>query len=126
MKKRILLVDDDLMARGFFRTLLVSAGYDVVEAGDGAAAVRLFRQGGIDLIATDIYMPKMNGLDAILEMDPKAQGIPVIALSGGGHDGSGSDPLDLAASLGVARTFHKPFDYQQFLAAVKELLAARP
>jgi two-component system chemotaxis response regulator CheY len=122
MKKRVLLVDDDVMARGFFRTLLVNAGYDVVEAEDGAAAVRLFRQGGVDLIATDIYMPKMNGLDAILEMDPKSKGIPVIALSGG-HDGSGADPLELAASLGVARTFHKPFDYQLFLDAVKELLA---
>lgn len=124
MKKRILLVDDDVMARGFFRTLLVNAGYEVIEAEDGAAAVRLYRLGGVDLIATDIYMPKMNGLDAILEMDPKSKGIPVIALSGG-HDGSGSDPLELAASLGVARTFHKPFDYQLFLDAVKELLAGR-
>jgi DNA-binding response OmpR family regulator len=124
MKKRILLVEDDAMARGFFRALLVEAGHDVVEAGDGAEAVRLFRQGGVDLVVTDIYMPKMNGLDAILEMDPKAQGIPVIALSGG-HDGSGSDPLDLAESLGVSRTFHKPFDYRKFTEAVGALLAGR-
>ena len=55
MKKRILLVDDDVMARGFFRTLLVNAGYEVIEAEDGAAAVRLYRLGGVDLIATDIF-----------------------------------------------------------------------
>ena len=120
----VLLVDDDPMARGFFRTLLAAEGYAVVEAGDRAEAVRIFRQGGIDLLVTDIYMPKMNGLDAILEMDPKAQGIPVIALSGG-HAGSGSDPLELAESLGVARTFHKPFDHRLFLAAVKDPLAAK-
>jgi len=124
MKKRVLLVDDDVMARGFFRTLLVDAGHEVVEAADGAEAVRLYRAGGIDLIVTDIYMPRMNGLDAIVEMDPKAQGVPVIALSGG-RDGTGTDPLDLAESLGVARTFHKPFDYKKFLAAVAELLAAK-
>jgi len=125
MKKKVLLVDDDAMARGFFRTLLAAEGYEVLEAGDGSEAVRLFRQGGVDIIVTDIYMPKMNGLDAILEMDPKAQGIPVIALSGGGQDGSGSDPLELAESLGVSRTFHKPFDYKVFVATVAELLAGK-
>ena len=123
MAKTVLLVDDDVMARGFFRALLAGEGYAVLEAGDGAEAVRLFRKGGVDLVVTDIYMPKMNGLDAILEMDPKSRGVPVIALSGG-HDGGGSDPLALAETLGAARTFHKPFDYKLFLAAAKELLAA--
>ena len=88
--------------------------------------MRLFRQGGVDIIVTDIFMPKMNGLDAIVEMDPRAQGVPVIALSGGGQDGSGSDPLELAESLGVARTFHKPFDYRLFVQVVGELVSGRP
>ncbi len=124
MAKKVLLVDDDKMARGFFRTLLAGEGYEVLEAGDGAEAVRLFRQGGVDLLVTDIFMPKMNGLDAILEMDPRSHGIPVIALSGG-HDGAGADPLALAESLGATRTFHKPFDYKEFLAAVRALLDAK-
>jgi two-component system chemotaxis response regulator CheY len=124
MPKKVLLVDDDALARGFFRTLLTAEGYTVLEAGDGTEAVRLFRQGGVDLLVTDIYMPRMNGLDAIVEMDPKAQGVPVIALSGG-RTGSGSDPLDLAESLGVSRTFHKPLDYKAFMAAVKELIAEK-
>ncbi len=120
MPKTILLVDDDDLARGYFRTLLQGAGYGVVEAADGREGVRLFKAGGIDLIVMDIYMPKMTGLDAILEMDPKSSGVPVIALSGGGA-GTGSDPLELARSAGAARTFQKPFKYPEFLEAVKEL-----
>ncbi len=122
MPATVLLIDDDALGRGFLRTLLLEEGHAVVEAGDGKEAVRLFRGGGIDLIVTDIYMPEMNGLDAILEMDPKSRGIPVIALSGG-RSGSGSDPLALAESLGVARTFEKPFDHRLFTVAVRELLA---
>lgn len=124
MPKKVLLVDDDALARGFFRTLLTAEGYTVLEAGDGAEAVRLFKQGGVDLLVTDIYMPRMNGLDAIIEMDPKARGIPVIALSGG-RSGSGCDPLELADSLGVSCTFHKPLDYKAFMVSVKELLAEK-
>lgn len=119
--KRILLVDDDALVRGYFRTLLRDAGYEVTEAADGAAAVKAFRESPADLIVMDIFMPKMSGLDAIAEMDPRASGVPVIALSGAGS-GTGADPLHLASTLGAARTFHKPFKYEEFLAAVKELV----
>jgi CheY-like chemotaxis protein len=120
-KKRVLLVDDDNLTRGYFRTLLDGAGYAVLEAVDGIEAVRLYRAEPPDLIVMDIYMPRMNGLDALLEMDPSALGTPVIALSGGGA-GTGTDPLDLARSLGAARTFQKPFKYPEFLSAVRDLL----
>jgi DNA-binding response OmpR family regulator len=127
MKKRVLLVDDDALARGYLRTLLEEAGYEVVEAGDGKEAVRLYRKARADLIVMDVYMPKMSGLDALLELDAKRYGTPIIVLSGGGG-GTGADPLELAKTLGAARTFTKPFDYKEFLAAAKELTAggARP
>lgn len=124
MPKRVLVVDDDAMARGYIRTLLGQEGYEVIEAGDGKEAVRLFRAGKVDLIVMDIFMPKMSGLDAILELDPKSSGVPVIALSGGGG-GTGASPLDLAQSLGAARTFSKPFDYKEFLAAVADLTGTK-
>ena len=119
--KRILLVDDDSMARNYFRTLLVGAGYEVIEASDGKQAVALYREKRPDLVVTDIYMPKMSGLDAMLEMDPRSDGVPVIAVTGGGA-GTGTDPLRLAESLGAVRTFQKPFPYEEFLAAVKTAL----
>ena len=123
MAKTILLVDDDVQARGLMRTLLSNEGYAVVEAGDGIEAVRRFRQGGIDLVVTDIFMPGKSGLDAILEVDPKRHGVPVIALSGGQADGP--DPLETARMFGAARTFSKPFDTRALLAAVGELLAGK-
>jgi CheY-like chemotaxis protein len=119
--KRILLVDDDDLARGYFRTLLQGAGYEVVEAADGKEAVTAYRATACDLIVLDIFMPRMGGLDLIMELDPKSSGTPVIALSGGGT-GTGADPLHLAETLGAARSFRKPFDYRKFLDAVKELV----
>ena len=119
--KRVLLVDDDSLARNYFKTLLGEAGYEVVEAADGKEAVRLYRERKPDLIVTDIYMPKMSGLDAMLELDPRSDGVPVIALSGGGQ-GTGTDPLRLAETLGAVKSFQKPFPYQEFLAAVKGAL----
>lgn len=119
--KRVLLVDDDSLARNYFKTLLQGAGYEVTEAGDGKEAVRKYRETKPDLIVTDIFMPKMSGLDALLEIDPRSDGVPVIALSGGGT-GTGADPLQLAQSLGAVKTFHKPFPYKEFLEAVKGAL----
>lgn len=121
--KKVLLVDDDDLVRGYFKTLLAQEGYEVLEAGDGQEAVRRCREGKPDLIVMDIFMPKMSGLDAILELDPKKSGIPVIALSGGGA-GTGTSPLEMAKSLGAAHTFAKPIDYEEFLRVVKELSGA--
>ena len=122
---RILLVEDDDLARGYFRRLLEGAGHSVVEAADGGRAVRTFREGGIDLVVTDIFLPVMSGLDALVEMDPKSAGVPVIALPGGGQ-GTGAYPLELARSLGASAVFLKPFDVPAFLAAVGELLRKGP
>jgi len=119
--KRILLVEDDDLARGYFRTLLEGEGYEVVEARNGRDGVRLFRESPCDLIVMDIFMPRKSGLDALVELDPNASGIPVIAISGAGG-GTGADPLHLAETLGAARTFRKPFETAAFLAGVKELI----
>jgi len=119
--KRVLLVEDDSMARNYFRTLLAEAGYEVTEAVDGREAVARYREKRPDLIVTDIYMPRMSGLDALLEIDPRADGVPVIALSGGGV-GTGTNPLQLAETLGAVRTFQKPFAYKEFLEAVRKAL----
>jgi DNA-binding response OmpR family regulator len=122
--KRILLVDDDALARGYFKTLLTDAGYEVVEAEDGQKAVEIHEKGDVDLIVMDIFLPKVSGLDAIMELDPGSTGTPIIAISGGGA-GTGADPLELAKTLGAAKTFRKPFEYKEFLGAVKELLAGK-
>jgi signal transduction histidine kinase len=70
-KKTILIVDDEAIIRDLCSRAL--KGYHVLEAADGADALTLFEQGGVDVILTDVMMPKMNGLDLlkrVKEIDP--------------------------------------------------------
>ena len=61
---KILVVDDESDIRKIVRLLLQKKGYSVLEAQNGAAAVELCREGGVDLVIMDIMMPKMSGIDA--------------------------------------------------------------
>ena len=60
---RALIVDDDPTVRVRIGVILQSCGFDCVEATDGIDAMRFASEGGIDLIVTDIAMPRMDGLD---------------------------------------------------------------
>ncbi len=62
---RILVTDDDEVLRGALRVVLEAAGYDVVEANDGEAGLRVQREQGADLVLMDIFMPERDRLEVI-------------------------------------------------------------
>src|SRR5436190_11070938 len=81
---RLLVVDDEASVRDMLRFELNALGYQVSVAGDGAEAVAFVRSHPVDLVITDMKMPKMDGvqtLDEIKKIDPS---IPVIVLTGFG------------------------------------------
>ncbi|HUT22857.1 MAG TPA: response regulator [Sumerlaeia bacterium] len=119
---RILVVDDDDQVRAFIAQLLLRQGYQVVEASDGAQAIRLFREEPADLIITDLIMPEKEGIETIAELRRDYPHVKIIAMSGGGRVGPVSY-LQLASKLGAKRTFAKPFDPIEMLRAVREMLA---
>ncbi|MBI2538099.1 MAG: response regulator [Gemmatimonadetes bacterium] len=55
---RILVIDDDADVRGVIRRHLQTEGHDVVEAADGRAGMKLFRDRPADLVVTDLFMPE--------------------------------------------------------------------
>ena len=61
MAYRILIADDEAEIRDVLRLYLEKEGYEVIEAADGLEAVRLIRQGGMDLAILDIMMPGLDG-----------------------------------------------------------------
>ncbi len=61
MRKRILIVDDEEENRRLLEIPLQSKGYDVVPAGNGVEALTILRQGGFDLVISDVLMPEMDG-----------------------------------------------------------------
>lgn len=125
-RKRILLVEDDESVRRPLSSWLTRAGYEVVEAANGAEAVRLWRaRNGADLAVIDMFMPEKDGLECIIELRTYSPGVPIIAISGGGATGR-IDILDDARLLGAVATLEKPFDPRELVSLVTLELSRRP
>jgi len=118
---RILLIEDDEPIRGMFSELLVRAGHEVVPMANGRDAAKVRREIAASLVITDILMPERDGLEAIGELREDAPDVKIIAISGGRKIGP-ELYLESAAALGADRTFAKPIDGVELLAAVDELL----
>ena len=116
----ILLIDDEQPFRSVLRQVLQNAGYEVVEAANGAEGIRSFLEKPADMIITDIIMPEKEGIETIIELKQKYPDVKLIAMSGGGWYGTDID-FDMAKKLG-AHTLNKPFALQELLDVVGELL----
>jgi CheY-like chemotaxis protein len=114
----ILFVDDDEMERYFAREILEPRGHRVLYAGDGETALRIFGSESVDVVVTDLAMPRLNGLRLIqqlLEEDPRVR---VIAASG-----VNADQLDLAEDFGAVAVLKKPWDPRAFLDTLERILS---
>jgi len=83
MKKKsaILVVDDDFAHRTMLKTLISGWGYDVSEAGDGAAAIEAVRRDPFDLVLMDIRMVRISGIEALEEIRKLNPAIPIILMT---------------------------------------------
>ena len=120
--KRVLIIDDDEQLRALLHEILERAGFAVIESANGVEGLRLFRNDLADLVITDLIMPDKEGVETILELRREFPEARVIAISGGGRNGS-ANYLPIAARLGARRTVTKPFSRQEILDAVRETLA---
>jgi DNA-binding response OmpR family regulator len=120
----ILLVEDDDAIREIVRKALVSAGYDVEEAADGAVAVAAYVRRPSDLVITDLVMPEKDGLQAIIELRRLDPAVKIIAMSGGGRMLAPAQLyLESARLFGARRILAKPFNMAALLATVSEVLS---
>jgi DNA-binding response OmpR family regulator len=80
----VLLADDELVVRSLARSVLTRAGYKVLDAVDGEQALEVSRQytGPIDLLLTDVKMPKMDGLQLSAQISRERPGIKILLMSG--------------------------------------------
>ncbi len=83
-KKRILLVEDDASMRKFISLTLSNANYEVIEAADGLAAVRLVGENRLDAVIADAIMPNLTGYELCRMIRAKKVGppVPCIIISG--------------------------------------------
>jgi CheY-like chemotaxis protein len=119
--KRILVIDDEDLIRELVKEMLEAEGYVVSTAANGKEGVRLYRKELPDLIITDIFMPEMEGLETIRELQRVSPNVKIIAISGGGEKGMLSF-LSYAKRFGALRALEKPFSRQELITTVGELL----
>ena len=117
MSIRVLLVDDSAMARRSTRRVLEGAGYDVVEADDGLAALERFAIDKPDVVLLDLVMKGMYGLDVLaklIELDPAVR---VIVMSADVQTSS----RDLVKEAGAAGFINKPAAQGEIVEAVSRI-----
>lgn len=117
---RVLVVDDAAVIRKWLRLILTKAGYDVVDAEDGEKGVAAIQNSDenallVDVIICDLYMPEMNGMEAIAYFRSQFPSVPVIVLTGT-PDLLNARKLNM--EQGVMDYLVKPVQPEQLLAAV--------
>ena len=104
---RILIADDQEMMRDSLAATLVREGHEVIAAGDGAAAIaRLSGGGRIDLLITDLKMPKMTGIELLQEAKRLRPDLPVVLMTAFATVATAVE----AMKLGAYDYIQKPFD----------------
>jgi DNA-binding response OmpR family regulator len=121
----ILVADDEQDIRELVAYRLSRAGYTVIQARDGEEAYQLAAAGqGLDLAVLDVMMPRLNGFDLTfrLRQSPLTAHLPVLLMSASVQE------ADIARGLNAGANSYltKPFNPDELLAQVRELLAQRP
>jgi CheY-like chemotaxis protein len=117
----VLVIDDEPSLRQTVRRALQSEKHEVLEAGDGVTALRLMADHRLDLVVTDLYMPRMDGMEFTIRLSQQNPHPRIIAISGGGFMEKGS-LLETARRLGADATLAKPFTIKELLETVSDVL----
>lgn len=123
-KKKILVVDDEADVRNFLSAALVEAGFDVVAAEDGDAALEKIKKQLPDLISLDLVMPRKSGAKLYHELlkNKEWSKIPVIIVTGHARDELGKSDLKELTMSGPGIYLEKPVKPDNYIAAVKSVL----
>ena len=117
MGRRVLVVDDEDRIRGIVRRYLESDGFEVAEARDGEAGVRLARDWHPDLVVLDVMMPGTDGIDVLRRLRTGSD-VYVILLT------ARSEEVDklIGLSVGADDYVTKPFSPRELVARIKAVL----
>jgi chemosensory pili system protein ChpA (sensor histidine kinase/response regulator) len=123
-KRRVLLVDDSVSVRKFVGGMLERAGFHVIAARDGGEALEQLAEQSVDVVVTDLEMPRLNGYELIrgLNRVPATRDLPVVVLT----TRAGAKHVSLARELGVEHYVAKPVDEASFVQLIESLTAASP
>jgi two-component system chemotaxis response regulator CheY len=119
MAKTVLIVDDSASLRQVVKMALTGAGYNVIEAGDGKAALALLDGRQINMVVCDVNMPNMNGIEFVKEAKKLAayKFMPILMLTTESQESKKEE----GKAAGAKAWMVKPFSPTQLVAAVGKL-----
>jgi two-component system chemotaxis response regulator CheY len=119
MAKRILTIDDSKTIRDMLMLTLADAGFDVLQAVDGQDGLDVLDREQVDVVITDINMPKMDGYEVIRQMRSNSahKSTPILVLT----TESEADKKNLARAAGATGWMVKPFDPDRLIATINKV-----
>ncbi|MBF0537601.1 MAG: response regulator [Nitrospirae bacterium] len=120
MKKTIMIADDSPSIRQIVKMALGEAGYNVIEACDGADALSKIEGATIHMVLVDLNMPKVDGLDVIkgIRANPAHRFVPIVMIT----TESSVSKRQEGRACGATGWIIKPFKQEQLLSIVKKLV----
>ena len=120
-KPKILMVEDDAFTRKIYRNELVEAGFDYVEAINGAEGINKVLSDSPDLVLLDVFLPIKNGFEVLKEIKEKKEikDIPVIILSNLGGRANKKIGLDGGAEAYFVKS---EASFAEVISKIKEIL----
>ena len=118
---KILIVDDDPQIRLLLTERFQKAGFEASCAANGRECMKMLSIAVPDVVITDLIMPEQEGIETIMQLRRDYPQIKIIAISGGIRGGT-VNFLSAARELGAAKAYKKPFQFQELLSGVNELL----
>ena len=121
---RVLVIEDNEDFRKLTLAWFRKYGIEGEGAANGAQGLALQRARPADVIITDIFMPEMEGIEMIVELRREFPEAKIIAMSGH-YPVMNFDVFTVAREVGAAKTFNKPFKFEDLIAAVHELAGSQ-
>ena len=118
----IVVIDDDPGVLAAVRAILESRGHRVSAHGDGGAALAAIEGGRFDLVVTDVWMARPDGIEILKRLRETRPELPVVVLTGGAPDAPLAYGASLAGAFGAAAVIYKPFEKEDLIAAVEDSL----
>lgn len=119
--QRVLIVDDEPNMRRVLEIMLARRGYRTLAAADGEEAWERVQEGGIDLIVSDLRMPRLDGIELLRRLRAAEQDLPLILMTAHGTLESAVEAL----RLGACDYLLRPFDVEALDLSITRVLAAR-
>ena len=118
---KIMVIDDTDSVRASISKILKKSGNEVVEAKDGEQALKILKTNKCDLLILDVVMPKLGGVQALMEINKLDPKIKIIFITGKVPQESDAFRI-LSSSFGVKGIIYKPFRKDDLLKKVDDCI----